>query len=78
MKKLRKAGESVSFFIGGILFDFNFARTFLWAEDKSTSERQTIYFSIYGYEKSYEHDKYTGRAITIIILALKITIGWTK
>lgn len=79
LKTLTKPMKGISFWIWRFLLHFNFAKTFYWGEDVYKG-RSTYLFSIHIVQRHIEtNDKVIIlKALTIIILPIKMTIGYTN
>lgn len=74
-KPLTKPMKGINFKIYKLFCNLNFAKTFLWAEDRDYSnftERKTYFFSVHLNERS----NYNTKLLTIIIWPIKLLIGW--
>jgi len=80
MKPLTEPLQGFSFWLSGFLFHFNFAKTFVWAEDTtlqingSTKVRRTLLFL--SFSTTYTDDNRTVKSL--VVGPLKVTIGWSK
>ena len=77
LKPLAKPMRGISFWIWRFLLHFNFAKPFCWGEDFYKG-RSAYLFSIHIVQRHIEtNDKVVIlKALTIIILPFKITIGY--
>lgn len=70
LKPVTPGKNGISFYIGKILFEFNFARSGTWGKYHGGNEQSVSLFLIKYTEKD------DARLIQIIIVPFKIYIGW--
>lgn len=81
LKPLSKPMKGLSFWIGPFLFNFNFAKTFFWAEDSHNRVRRNVYwFSIHSIQKpTIKNMKLLKlKALCFIFGPFKFMIGYTS